>query len=69
MMTAKKALKNLLASARANRKLTALAVLAVGGLSRGLLAAAVGGAFTAIGPVLLWITFVLRPDRHPHKAL
>jgi hypothetical protein len=46
-----------------------LVVLAVGGLSRGIVAAVIGGVFTAIGPVLLWIAFVLRPDQHVNEDL
>jgi hypothetical protein len=42
----------------------ACGVLAIGGLWQHIAAALVGGVFTAVGPVLLWIAFVLRPDEH-----
>ena len=31
--------------------------------------ALIGGALTAIAPVMLWIAFVLRPDQHPDEDL
>jgi hypothetical protein len=42
---------------------------AIGVPARDVIVAAMGGIFTAVGPVLLWIAFVLRPDQRPGEDL
>jgi Na+/H+ antiporter NhaC len=42
--------------------LVPLVILALLGFGRHVFFAMIGGAFTAIAPVMLWIAFVLRPD-------
>jgi hypothetical protein len=46
-----------------------LVILGLFGLDRHVVYAVLGGAFTAIAPVMLWIAFVLRPDEHPDEDL
>jgi uncharacterized membrane protein YfcA len=46
-----------------------MALAVVRGLARHVAFAVIGGIFTAIGPVLLWIAFVLRPDERPGEDL
>jgi hypothetical protein len=63
------------ATNRAGRSLIPIIVTAVialnviGGPARDVFVAAMGGIFTAVGPVLLWIAFVLRPDQRPGEDL
>lgn len=44
-------------------------VAAAGGAARDVAFGALGGALTAMAPVLLWVAFVLRPDEHPGADL
>jgi hypothetical protein len=48
---------------------TVVLLIALVGLGRHVLVAALGGAFTALGPVLLWIAFVDRPDQPLNEDL
>jgi hypothetical protein len=59
------------ASRRATPLILGMTVLLVAlvGLDRHVVFAALGGALTAFGPVLLWIAFVLRPDQHLNEDL